>query len=108
MNVTTDLFVAETNTKTPVSEFSLERGPKVETDRDGRIDPLNVGLFDENLPRLETQLFHLLLRDWLTKEGNGGTRGEGAGETRINYLASRRLPTSRGSRVTHQFLSCSI
>lgn len=41
---------------------------KDKTDRDGRIDDLDVRLLDEDLARLETELLDLLLRDGLAPQ----------------------------------------
>lgn len=41
---------------------------KDKTDRDGRIDDLDVRLFDEDLARLEAELLDLLLRDGLAPQ----------------------------------------
>lgn len=62
---------------------------------DGRVDPLNVGLFDQDLARFETQFFHLLFGYRLTVLVRE-TVSEQA--TRRNWKREMR----------HQFLSCSI
>lgn len=41
---------------------------KDKTDRDGRIDDLDVRLLDEDLARLEAELLDLLLRDGLAPQ----------------------------------------
>lgn len=77
------------------------------TDGDGRVDPLDVGLLDEDLAGLEAEVLDLLFRDGLAVGASCVSQLVGAG-ARCARCRTTGTEGGGGGGETDQFLSCSI